>query len=93
MRAAGEWVTLAEAMLGVAQIAVDHGDAERAASTYEASLHLSRELGSTSSEGMAQFGLGSLARSRGDLAAPMGNPSRSMGTANALWNPVLGASA
>ncbi len=69
LRAEDDRYFVAEALLGAAQIALDRGDVQDAASSYEESLQLSLQLGSKSCAAMAQSGLGFLARSRGDPVA------------------------
>ena len=53
-------------LLGLAHVAIDQGNYERAATAYEESLHLSQQLGSRPFAARAQSGLGFLARARGD---------------------------
>jgi predicted ATPase/DNA-binding CsgD family transcriptional regulator len=66
-RAAGDRQWTAEVLLGVANIAIDHNEHERAAACYEEVLALAEGEGvSASVLGMALSGDGFLARSRGD---------------------------
>jgi non-specific serine/threonine protein kinase len=79
---------VAEALLGVAQVALERGDYQGAASAYEESLQVSRQLGSKSCAAMAQSGLGYLARSRGDPVAAHRHFQESLASWDEIADPA-----